>query len=263
MLIDGQEILIGFLHRLLALTQRHRGTTLGIRDHQRPGLVDTITPLGDIVTIQSAAGLISTVLLHQLTLAAHRLLTILPGVIEVREIDAHTDQGTSDTHTSGLRKAHQLFRADGLHKPREDHEENYEEEVIRHLHVVGVDLESRKHRREQQSPQIFPLIGQYDTRYHRRQIGQSPHLPDMPCGDNNKEIGREGPEDTTQCCEMLTEVEGSQQDVESQQIGKDKPHILWQPEMIGVHYLRQQVGRAIRRCHLIGGHTRKERVCPT
>ena len=62
---------------------------------------------------------------------------------------------------------------------------------------------------------------------------------------------------------MLTEVEGTQQDIEAQQIGKYKPYVLRQPEMIGIHSLRQQIGRAIRWCHLVSRHTAKEGICPT
>ena len=32
-------------------------------------------------------------------------------------------------------------------------------------------------------------ISQYHTRNHRRQIGQSPYLPDMTCSNDNKEVG--------------------------------------------------------------------------
>ena len=92
--------------------------------------------------------------------------------------------------------------------------------------MVGVDLEGREHRREQQSPQVFPLIGEYDTRDHRRQIGQCPHLPDMSCSNDNKEIGGEGPDDGTQRRHILSEVEGPQQDIEAQQIGEDEPYVF-------------------------------------
>ena len=62
---------------------------------------------------------------------------------------------------------------------------------------------------------------------------------------------------------MLTEVEGTQQDIEAQQIGKYEPYVLWQPEVIGIDSLRQQIRRTIRWCHLISRHTTKEGVCPT
>ena len=54
---------------------------------------------------------------------------------------------------------------------------------------------------------------------------------------------------------MLTEVEGTQQDIEAQQIGKYEPYVLGQPEVIGIDSFRQQIRRTIRWCHLISRHT--------
>ena len=62
---------------------------------------------------------------------------------------------------------------------------------------------------------------------------------------------------------MLTEIKRTEQDIEAQQIGEDKPHILRQPQVIGVDGLRQVIGRVIRRCHLVGGHTTKQGIGPT
>ena len=62
---------------------------------------------------------------------------------------------------------------------------------------------------------------------------------------------------------MLTEVERPEQDIEAQEVGEYKPHILRKPEMIGIHRLRQQIRRAVRRGHLIGGHTTKQGIGPT
>ena len=151
--------------------------------------------MGNIIALQTAASLVLTVLLHQLTLTAHRLLTILPGVIEVRQVDTYTDGCTSDADGCGLGKAHQLFLLDRLHKPGDHKEEDDEQIIIGHLHMVGVDLKGREDCREQQPPEIAPLIGQCDTCNHRWQIGQRPYLPDMSGCDDNQEIGGEGPDD--------------------------------------------------------------------
>ena len=74
--------------------------------------------------------------------------------------------------------------------------------------MVGVDLKSRKHRCQQQSPQVLALISQHDTRNHWRQIGQGPHLPDVAGGNDNQEIGGKRPKYTAQRRQMLTEVKG-------------------------------------------------------
>ena len=62
---------------------------------------------------------------------------------------------------------------------------------------------------------------------------------------------------------MLTEVEGTQQDIEAQQIGKYEPYVLWQPEVIGIDSLRQQIGGTVGRCHLIGRHSAEKGIRPT
>ena len=81
-----------------------------------------------------------------------------------------------------------LILAHSLHEPCNHHEQDDEQVIVSHLHMVGIDLKRREHSCNNQSPQVFPLIGQNDTRYHRRQVGQSPHLPDMSCGDDDEEI---------------------------------------------------------------------------
>ena len=219
--------------------------------------------MGDIVALQSATGLIGIIGLHQFTLATHRLLTVLPCVVEVRQIDAYTDGSTRDTDSRSLQETGHLLLTDSLHEPSYHHEQNDKQIIIGHLYMVCIDLKSREYSCQQQSPQVLSPIGQYDTRNHRRQISQGPHLPDMACGNNNKEIGGESPDDTAKGCQMLTEVEGSQQDVEAQQIGKDEPHIFRQPQVIGVDRLCQQIGRAIRWCHLVGRHSAEEGIRPT
>ena len=135
--------------------------------------------------------------------------------------------------------------ADGLYQPGDDHEQDDKQIIIGHLHMVRVDLKGREDSRDQQSPQVSSPIGQYHTGNHRRQIGQCPDLPDMSGGDDNQEIGRERPDDRAERRQMLSEVESPQQDIESQQVHEHIPHVLWQPQVIGINHLRQQVGRAI------------------
>ena len=184
-------------------------------------------------------------------------------MVEVREIDAHADSCSSDTDSHRFQEVHHLVLSDGLHQPGQGDEQDDEQIVIGHLHMVGIDLKRREYRHQQESPQIFSPVGEHHTRYHRRQVGQRPHLPDMSGGNDDQEIGGEGPEDTSQCCQMLTEVKRSQQDIEPQQIGEHVPHVLRQPEMIGVSHLHQQVGRSVRRCHLVRRHATEQGICPT
>ena len=171
------------------MRKRYRSATLGIRNHQSPGFVDAVTPLGDIVSIQSATGLIGSVFLHQLTLAAHGFLSILPGVIKVRQVERDTDEGTHHAHCRSLSEAGKFSLPDGIHQVGNHHEEDDEEIVVSHLHVVGIHLESREDGGEEQALQILTPVSQHHARNHWRQIGKCPHLPDMTGGDDDKEVG--------------------------------------------------------------------------
>ena len=184
---------ISLLHGNLTLAHGHRCTTLGVRHQQSPGLVDTITPLGNIIALQSAIGLVGRVFLHQLTLSAHRLLSVLPCVVHVTQVYAHSDSRTSYAHSSGLGKLHVGLFAYGIHQPCYYHRQNNKQIVIRHLHVVGVNLKGSEDCCKQESPQIFAPVSQHYTRNHWWQVSQRPHLPYVSCGNDNQEIGAECP----------------------------------------------------------------------
>ena len=85
--------------------------------------------------------------------------------------------------------------ADGINQPGNYHGQDDEQIIIRHLYVVGINLESRKDGCEHKAPQVFATIGQHYTCNQWWQISQGPHLPDVTCGNDNEEIGAEGPYD--------------------------------------------------------------------
>ena len=58
----------------------------------------------------------------------------------------------------------------------------------------------------------------------------------MSCGNDNKEIAAESPYQRTEDRQLMTEVEGTQKDVESQQIDKHIPHVVGKPQVVGVHH---------------------------
>ena len=250
------------LHGRFVHHQRERGAALGVGDEQGPCLADAVAPLGDIVAVQSAAGLVGSILLHQLALSAHRLLAILPRVIEVRDVDADTEGSTHGTGRRSLPEVSHLLLLHRIGQPRQHHEEDDEQIVIGHLHVVGIHLEGRKDGRHDESPQIPAAVGQHQSGYHRRQIGQRHHLPDVASGNDDEEIAAEGPYHRAQCSQIPPEVERPQQDIETQQIDKQIPHILGQPQVIGLHQLAQSVGTLIRRSRLVGRHTAEGGVGP-
>ena len=92
--------------------------------------------------------------------------------------------------------------------------------------MVGKDFQGTEQGCDNQSPCIFPPIGKDDTRYHRWQIGKGYNLPDMSCSNDDEKITAERPYDSTQGGQIPTEVEGTQQNIEAQQVGKYIPNIL-------------------------------------
>ena len=129
--------------------------------------------------------------------------------------------------------------------------------------MVGIDLKGGEDRRDDQAPQIFTTVAEHHASDHRRQIGQRHDLPDMACGNDDEEIAGESPKDRAQHSEVLFEVEGAQQNVEAQEIGKDIPHVFGQPQVVGILHLTQDSGRGIGRRDLIGGHTAESGIGPT
>ena len=83
---------VGLLHGLLVASHGYRGTSLGVGHQQGPCLADAIAPGSDVVALQSAACLVARVGFHQFALAAHGLLAVFIGVIEVRQVGTYTHQ---------------------------------------------------------------------------------------------------------------------------------------------------------------------------
>ena len=108
-----------------------------------------------------------------------------------------------------------LLLTNGLHEIGNDHEEDDEQVIISHLHVVGFHLKGGEECRHDESRQITSSISQDNTGNRRWKISQCHHLPQVTGSNDDEEIGRESPHDTTQGCQRLAEVKGSQQDIEA------------------------------------------------
>ena len=261
-LVSLHVVGVGFLHGLSVGGHGHTGSALGVGHEQRPCLAQAIAPLRNIVAVETAIGLVGRVFLHQLALATHALLGVLPGVVKVREVDADTDGGSGHGHARRLPEACHLVVADGVDQPSDDHEEDGEQVIVGHLHVVGLHLKRREEGGDDEAPQVFAAIGQRQTADHRRQVGQCHHLPDVSGGNDDEEIARECPHDGSQGGQMLLEIEGPQHDVEAQEIGEEVPHVVGQPQVVEVHHLVEQVGAVVRGRRLVGGHATEGGVGP-
>ena len=176
-------------------------------------------------------------------------------MIQVAQVDADTDGSGGDTHGCCLTKPCQLLVFHSLNQESDNHEEDDEQIIIGHLHMIGLHLKGGKQGRQDESPEIFSPITKHNTSNHWWQIGQGHHFPNVSGSNDNEEITGESPDDRTQNSQLLAEIKSTQQDVEAQQIGKHIPHIFGQPQVVSVHHLAQCVGTFVRRSRLIGGHT--------
>src|SRR3712207_3054981 len=224
---------------ILIESQWNRRSTLRIGHQERPCLVYSVTPLGNIVTVQSTVCLNSGVLLDQLTLASHALLTVLPRVIKIGKIDANAQSGGGGTHSHGLPKLLHLLLSYSRIEVSQHHEEDDKQVIIGHLHMVGMYFKSRENSSDDKSGYQLASESQHDACYHRWQIGQRHYFPYMSGRYNNKEIAGESPYHGAQNSQGLPEIESSQKYIEAQQIGEKVPNILRQPQVIGFLGMRE------------------------
>ena len=207
--------------------------------------------------------MVSRILLHQFTLATHRLLTILVSMIEVRQIDAHTEQARQNQNAGSFPIKRQFVLTKSLNSIRNGHKQHHEQEIIAHLHMVGRDLQGHKKSRHQSTQQILPPIAKHHTGNGRRNISQGNELPDMSGCYDNEEIGRESPNDGSQSRHPHLEIESTEQNVESEQHHEYIPDISRQVQMIQILNPLQPIRRIIARRHLIGRHTSENGIRPT
>ena len=121
--------------------------------------------------------------------------------------------------------------------------------------MVGVDLERREDARHSKGRKVLLLaVGKEDTCEHRRQVGKGHHLPDMSGSDDDEEVAAERPYHGTQRRQVPTEVEGTQQDIEAEEVGEDVPYVLRQPQVVGVDNLVEAVGAILGRRGLVRRH---------
>ena len=136
-------------------------------------------------------------------------------MVEIRYVDTDTDGTTRQTCSCSLYEMLVLFLEYSFDAEGNNHGQDDEQVVVSHLYVVGQHFQRCKNRRNQHAPQVFTPIGQHHTGNHWRQVGQRHHLPDMSCGNNDKEVAAERPYHGTQSCQIDTEVKGTQQDIEA------------------------------------------------
>ena len=262
LLVEAEVGRVGFRHARLVLRQGHRGSSLHVGHQQREGLTDAVAPLRDVVALQSAAGLVGGIWLHQLALATHAFLAVLVRVVEVREIDAHAHQGRSHQYGGSAEEGGQTVFATGGDPEGNGHEQHDEQEIIAHLRMVGRNLQGHKKSSDQCAGQVTAPVDQHQTGNGGRDIGQGDHLPDVSGGNDDEEIGREGPDDGSQCRQPDAEVEGTEQQVEAQQEDEDIANVGRQEQAVDRLHDAERVARRIARSQLVGGHAAEQGIGP-
>ena len=184
-------------------------------------------------------------------------------MIQVRHIDTDTNGSTSQTYTCCLQHMLPLFLSCTFDDKCNKHRQYNKQIVISHLHMIGKDLQCGEECRDKQSPGVLTPECQHHTGYHGRKVCQGDYLPYMSSSNDNKEIAAESPYYSTQRCQIPSEVKGTQQDIEAQEIGKDIPYIFGKPQMIGFLHFCKRIGTLIRRSCLVCRHTPEYRICPT
>ena len=136
-------------------------------------------------------------------------------MIQVRYIDAYADDCCSGTYAEGFQQMYILTLTQGINAECYHHSQDDEEVVVGHLHMVSADLQGSEECRDHQCRQIALSERQHNTTDQWRQIGQGDDFPDMSGSNDDEEIAGECPNNCTQHGQILTEVEGTKQDIEA------------------------------------------------
>ena len=201
--------------------------------------------------------------LHQFALASHGFFAISIGVVEVRNVGCHTDEGCHYQYGACTEELRQRLVAPRLLEVRSYKEEDDEKEVVRHLYVVRRYLQGDEQGCDDASQQQLAPVGKYDTRYGWRHIGQCDELPDVPGGYQDEEVGRERPHDSSQCCQPGGYAECPQEDVEAEHQYEREVYIVGQKKLVDFLYPLQWLGGVVRRSYLVRRHAAEEGVGPT
>ena len=261
---------IGSLYRPLTLGETAAGTTLAVGNQEGKGLHLAIAPLGDVVFVQPFTGRFFSFIgiigieRGQLGMAStHRFFGIFIGVVQIRGIGPNCQQSSYHQNPGRLEETGHRVRTVVLHPIGNDKGTDNKEEVVGHLYVIRHNLQGSEESGQRSAQQIFTPIGQDNTGYRRRYVGQGRKLPDVTRRNNNKEVGRKGIGYRSEGGQIPPHIEREQQNIEAQHHDKHQRHGRHQPQVIDLlQSLERGIARVGRR-YLEGRHTREERTGPT
>ena len=179
-------------------------------------------------------------------------------MIEVGKVGSHTDKGGNQQYGACLEEPGKRLVAPRIFKVCSCDEQDDEQEVVGHLHVVGHDLQGDEEGCEYAACQQLAPVGEHDARYCGRDVGKGDELPDVSGGYQDKE----GPHDAAQACQPCRYAECPQQDVEAQHQDKRQVDIGGQEELVYFLCPLQRYGRVVGRGYLVGRHSAEEGIGP-
>ena len=210
------QLPICLLHGCLIHGERHTCPTLHIGDEEGERLVDAVTPSSDVAAFQTTICLIFRLaLLHEFALATHGVLRVFVSVIEVGSVETDGKNSCQCHSCCRFSESSQLLPLDGLYEECHHHQDFDGEEVVGHLHVVCLNLQRGEDGCHNCAQQVFLPIAQNNARNGGRYVCQCHHLPNVTCSDDDEKVAAECPHHGSQCCHPMTEIEGTEQDVET------------------------------------------------
>ena len=239
------------------------GAAFEIGDEQCPCFADAVTPVGDVVAVQPAAGLLGGIAgFYQFALAAHGLFAVRIGVVEVGKIGCHTDKGCDKHYGTCFEEFGECLVSPCIFKVCSYDEQDDKQEVVGHLHMVRHDLQGDEEGCQDAAGQQLAPVGKYNARYCGWDVGKGDELPDVSCGNQDEEVGRKSPHDAAQSRQPHRYAEYPQEDVETQHEDKRQVDVAGKKEL--VYFLRplQRCGRVVGWRDLISRHSAEEGIGP-
>ena len=232
-LVERKHSVGNYAWILLVLCGFERRATVHIWHKQRESFAQAVTPLGNVVLIQTAvfSGLLWSLLgigLQRSEFAVAATYSFLRVFISHKQVGRIAQQCESRSHgkrASGDAPTLHLLLLDGLAKVGNHKRHHHEHGVIRHLHVVAIELKGGKQRGDGCTGKVFATIAHHYAGNGGRNVAEHQQFPDMARANDDEEITGERISHGTQHGIIPLHVEGEHQYIETHHEHKEPTHI--------------------------------------
>ena len=145
--------------------------------------------------------------------------------------------------------------ARGFYTVGDDQEEHHKEEIVGHLWVVAIELQTGEEGSDECTPQVFAAIGEHQTGDGGGNETECGNFPQVTSGNDDEEIARERPSHGTEGGNQRTLFQRAHQDVESKEIEKHKAQRTCGEERDETSHPAQESRRTIGGRNLVVGHS--------